>query len=111
VDRSGAGAAGTRRNDLEILLSIFDQANRMNDHHILNLNVEHFPDEYRPIVRRLQQAAADKEVRDAMEVEYDVTEHFRIEERKKDLIIAEKEAALAEKEAAIAALKAHFQTE
>jgi hypothetical protein len=45
---------GRRRNDLEILLSVFDQANRMSDHHILNLNVERFPDEYRPIVRRLQ---------------------------------------------------------
>jgi hypothetical protein len=100
---------GRRRNDLEILLSIFDQANRMNDYHILNLNVERFPDEYRPIVRRLQQAAADREIREAMEIEDDVTEHFRIEERirrikleEKDMIISEKEAALAEKENALA---------
>jgi hypothetical protein len=122
---------GRRRNDLEILLSIFDQANRMSDHHILNLNAERFPDEYRPIIHRLQQAAADREIREAMEVEDDVTEHFRIEERirqikleEKDMIISEKEAALAEKEAALtreraekeallaelAALKANFQT-
>ncbi|MDR0697864.1 MAG: hypothetical protein LBG28_01385 [Tannerella sp.] len=40
---------GRRRNDLEILLSIFDQANRMSDHHILNLNAERFPDEYRTV--------------------------------------------------------------
>jgi hypothetical protein len=64
--------------------------------------VERFPDEYRPIVRRLQQAVADMEVREAMEMEDDVTEHFRIEERKKDMIIAEKEAALAENKAALA---------
>ncbi|MDR0744022.1 MAG: hypothetical protein LBF05_06680 [Tannerella sp.] len=116
---------GRRRNDLEILLSIFDQANRMNDCHILNLNVERFPDEYRPIVRRLQLAAADREIREAMEIEDDVTEHFRIEERirrikleEKDMIIAEKEAALAreraekeEKEAALAEKEAAFARE
>jgi hypothetical protein len=86
---------GRRRNDLEILLSIFDQENRMSDHHILNLNVERFSDEYRPIVRRLQQAIADREVREAMDVEDDVVEHFRTEERIRQNIIAEQEAALA----------------
>jgi hypothetical protein len=77
----------------------------MDDCHILNLKVELFPEEYRPIVRRLQQAAADRDIREAMEVEDDVTGHFRIEERirqikleEKDMIIAEKETALAEKE-------------
>jgi hypothetical protein len=109
---------GRRRNDLEILLSIFDQANRMNDCHILNLNVERFPDEYRPIVRRLQQAAADRDIREAMEIEDDVTGHFRIEERirrikleEKDMIISEKEAALAEKETALAEKEAALARE
>ncbi|MDR2810068.1 MAG: hypothetical protein LBB84_05855 [Tannerellaceae bacterium] len=104
---------GRRRNDLEILLSVFDQANRMDDHHILNLNVERFPDEYRPIVRRLQQAAAERVVRYAMVIEDDITEHFRMEEQirlirleKKDMIIAEKEAAIAEIDAAIVEIDA-----
>jgi hypothetical protein len=78
----------------------------------------------RPIVCRLQQADADKEIRKAMDVEDDVTEHFRIEEQirqikleKKDMIISEKEVEFAceraEKEtllAELAALKAHLQT-
>jgi hypothetical protein len=57
---------GRRRNDLEILISIFDQENRMSDHHIPNLNVERLSDEYRPIVRRLQQAKSVKKTPDAM---------------------------------------------
>jgi hypothetical protein len=82
-------------------------------------------------VRRLQQAAADRDIREAMEIEDDVTGHFRIEERirrikleEKDMIISEKETTLAEKEAALAreraekealldelvALKAYSQT-
>jgi hypothetical protein len=104
---------GRRRNDLEILLSIFDQANRMNDHHILNLREEHFPEEYRPIIRRLQQAAASREVREAMMIEDDILEHLRIEERKAQMEVeqikaerkrerAENEAAIAEKDAVIA---------
>jgi hypothetical protein len=46
-------------------------------------------------VRRLQQAIADREVREAMDVEDDVVEHFRTEERIRQNIIAEQEAALA----------------
>ncbi|MDR1673220.1 MAG: hypothetical protein LBS09_07165 [Bacteroidales bacterium] len=30
---------GCRRNELEILLRIFDQTTRMNDHHILNWKI------------------------------------------------------------------------
>jgi hypothetical protein len=104
---------GRRRNDLEILLSIFDQANRMDDCHILNLKVELFPEEYRPIVRRLQLAVADRDIREAMEMEDDVTEHFRKREEalareraEKEAALAEKESALAEKESALAHVRA-----
>ncbi|MDR1602512.1 MAG: hypothetical protein LBS42_08800 [Tannerella sp.] len=99
---------GRRRNDLEILLSIFDQANRMSDHHILNIREERFPEKYRPIIRRLQQAASDRNVREAMQMEDDILEHFRIEERmtrfqlaEKDAIITEKDAIITEKDAVI----------
>ncbi|MDR2026753.1 MAG: hypothetical protein LBQ01_04240, partial [Prevotellaceae bacterium] len=66
---------GRRSNDLEILLSIFDQANRMNDRRILNIKEEHFPEEYSPIIRRLQQAAANRKIREAMLNEDYVLEH------------------------------------
>jgi hypothetical protein len=97
-----------RSNKVEVLLSIFDQTNRLdNDHHLLNIQEENYPAEYRPIIRRLELAAADKTVRNAMMEEDYVLEHIRMEIMDKDAIIAkeraEKEAAIAEKEAAIAA--------
>jgi hypothetical protein len=66
----------------ESLLSIFDQTNRMEDsHRILNLEEKHFPKEYRPVICRLQQAAAIRKIRRAMETEDYLTGHFRILER------------------------------
>ncbi|MDR1341645.1 MAG: hypothetical protein LBK18_00130, partial [Prevotellaceae bacterium] len=46
-----------RRNDLEMLLSIFDQTNRTQNHHFMKVNEEDFPEAYRPIIRRLRMAA------------------------------------------------------
>jgi uncharacterized protein (DUF3084 family) len=84
----------------------------MNNPHILNINEEHFPEDYRPIIRRLQAAAVDQEVRAAMQLEDDILEHLRIEERmaqikfekiisEQQAVISEKEAALSEKDAAL----------
>jgi hypothetical protein len=96
---------GHRRNELEILLSIFDQTNKMNNPHILNINEKNFPTDCRPIIRRLQAAAVNQEVREAMQLEDDILEHLRIEERmaqiKFEKIISEKDAALSEKDAVI----------
>jgi AraC-like DNA-binding protein len=60
-----------RRDELEILLSIFDQKNRSENHHIMNVKETDFPERFRPIIRRLQAAAQEKEVRDIMNVEDD----------------------------------------
>ncbi len=60
-----------RRDELEMLLSVFDQKNRSENHHIMNVKEADFPERFRPIIRRLQSAAQEKEVRDIMTVEDD----------------------------------------
>jgi hypothetical protein len=90
-----------RRNELEKILGIFDQSNRGEDHHILNVNEEDFPVEYREIIRRLQKAASEPEMRKKMTTEDDIMEQFNDFEElleKKDLEIEEKEKIIEEKE-------------
>lgn len=59
-----------RRNELETLLSVFDQSSVMSsDHHILNVKEEDFPEKHRPIIRRLQKAIQEPEVKKKMELE------------------------------------------
>ena len=60
-----------RRDELEILLSIFDQSNRAENHHIMNVRETDFPERFRPLVRRLQAAAKERELRRVMTVEDD----------------------------------------
>lgn len=71
-----------RRNELEVLLSVFDQSNRTEDHHILNVREEDFPEQYRLIIRRLQQAVELPEIRDNMEAEDTILEEFENQERR-----------------------------
>lgn len=66
----------SRRNEIELLLSIFDQDNRLENHHIMNVKEIEFPEKFRPIFRRLQKAAETKEVRDVMSVEDDFLEEI-----------------------------------
>ncbi|MCL1943711.1 MAG: hypothetical protein FWF54_09235 [Candidatus Azobacteroides sp.] len=104
-----------RRNDLEKLLGIFDQSNRTSDHHILNVSEEDFPEEYRPVIRRLQKASQSEEMKNTMTAEDDYVEAFRINERiianqtkallEKDKALSEKDKALSEKDKEIAELK------
>ncbi len=70
-----------RRNDLEALLSIFDQDNISNDKHLLNVKEEEIPEKYRPILRRLLEAASEKKVRDGMNAEDEVLSELQTLER------------------------------
>jgi DNA repair exonuclease SbcCD ATPase subunit len=81
-----------RRNDLEKLLSIFDQTNRTMNHHMMNVNEEDFPEMYRPIVRRLRMAAESEDIQIEMEMEDDYLKELQDKERK----IAQKEKELAQ---------------
>ncbi len=76
-----------RRNDLEKLLSIFDQSNVTDTNHILNVEDETFPEEYQQIIRRLRKAMEDPQKRGAMDLEDDIVKVERkIEEKDKTII-------------------------
>ena len=99
-----------RRNELEQLLSVFDQSNRTSDNHILNVREEDFPEKFRLIIRRLKGAASDSAVKKQMKEEDEIFKYLRdaarIEANKllkeKDKLLAEKDSALAEKDNALA---------
>ncbi|WPD24163.1 MAG: hypothetical protein SD837_06315 [Candidatus Electrothrix scaldis] len=99
-----------RRNDLEILLSIFDQSQQASDsRHFLNLNEEDYPEEFRIVIRRLLKAAVEEDVCDTMDLEDDILDELESLERtiiKKDQVIkeilAEKDEALEENAKALA---------
>ena len=109
-----------RRNELEQLLSVFDQSNITADWHILNVKEENFPEKFRPIIRRLKSAASNPKVKRQMKAEDEFIRYLRdwlhVEKNKalekskktieeKDKALAEKNKSLAEKDKEIEALK------
>ncbi len=70
-----------RRNDLETLMSIFDQASRSQDHHILNVVPDDFPEKFQSVIRRLQMAYSEQEVVSVMRLEDDVLNELQENER------------------------------
>ncbi len=71
-----------RRNDLEILLSVFDQSKKIeNEHHILNVNETDYPEKYRSIIRKLQEAVQNAEIRKTMELEDGIIDELEDLER------------------------------
>jgi tetratricopeptide (TPR) repeat protein len=81
-----------RRNDLEKLLSIFDQANSTRSHYILNINADDFPEVYRPIIDRLIRATVSEDIQVEMENEDDYYTEIQNRER----LIAEQRKTLGE---------------
>jgi len=77
-----------RRNELEKLLSVFDQSNRTQDEHILNVKEESFPEEYRELIRRLQKAAQEPQIRKVMDIEDEILEELAEKEREKEYELA-----------------------
>ncbi len=94
-----------RRNDLEILLSIFDQSQQTSDsRHFLNLNEEAYPEEFRIVVRRLLKAAVEEDVCETMDLEDDILDELESLERavlKKERVIERKERVIEKKERVI----------
>ncbi|MDR1381331.1 MAG: hypothetical protein LBJ47_07610 [Tannerella sp.] len=68
----------SRRTDLERLLSIFDP----DQSHILSINEDDYPKDYRPISRRLRKAVESEQIQIEMEYENDYLEELQIWERK-----------------------------
>ena len=94
-----------RRNRLEKVLAIFDQALiNSRDHHLLLVDDENQLEECRILVRRLLQAVSDKEVRQRMIVEDEILSEFEERDRQhacREQLLSDKaiEAARREKEA------------
>jgi len=71
-----------RRNDLEILLSIFDQSQQTSDsRHFLNLDEDAYPEEFRIVIRRLLKAAVEEDVCETMDLEDDILDELESLER------------------------------
>jgi len=86
-----------RRNELENMLSIFDQDYITDDKHIMNIDESQFPDEYQPIIRKLREACESRHIREEMQMEDDFINELLM----KDEIIAEQEKTIEEKEKTI----------
>ena len=101
-----------RRNDLERLLSIFDQRLRTEDRHVLELDHAQMPVAYAPVLRRLAAAAADASVAHSMALEDEVVGEWTRMQRDiadRDQAIAERDEALAKRDEAIASQRAEIE--
>jgi hypothetical protein len=104
--------AKNRRNDLEKLLSIFDQSESVDaTHHILNIKEEDYPEKYHALIRRLHSVVLSPEIRKNMEIEDTVLLNFedmqRAVMRERELtMLAERKASAAEQKLAESELKA-----
>jgi predicted RNase H-like HicB family nuclease len=90
-----------RRDELEALLSIFDQDNRQGNHHIMNVKEIDFPEKFRPIIRRLQAAIQKEEMRDIMTIEDDFIAELNDYEHRIAEANTQKEEALQKHEEAL----------
>ncbi|MCL2042379.1 MAG: hypothetical protein FWG84_10155 [Bacteroidales bacterium] len=97
-----------RRNELENLLSIFDQDNITDNKHILSIDESQFPEEYRFIIRKLREAYESKQMREEMRIEDDFfselldlqrsNENLAMELTKKDEQLTKKDEQLTMKD-------------
>jgi hypothetical protein len=100
------------RTDIEAMLQIFDQSRRSSDEHVLDIDEQDLPERYRPLSRRLHHARAEPELAEAMDMEDEILEALRENERYVEKLQqrvekerVEKEQERAEKERLLALLK------
>ena len=85
-----------RRNNLEKLLSVFDQSTMTDSRYILDIDDSDFPEEYKDVVRRLIKAKEDPKKMREMELEDDILNELRKREQAMQKAIARAEAAEAQ---------------
>jgi len=84
--------AHKRRNELEIILSVFDQSNAIDEEqHILSIKEEDFPEKYRQIIRKLHIAIQDSEIKKKMILEDDILDEMEDLERENEELTEENE--------------------
>jgi len=90
------------QSEVEMLLSVFDQSNIAGeDEHILNIDDQAYPKKYRELIRRLQRAIAEPNMRNKMDIEDDIVQDLEDLERqieKKEQEILEKDLKIQEKD-------------
>jgi hypothetical protein len=105
-----------KRTELESILSVFDQRYIADDsRHTLVMNEKEYPKKYHAIIRRLQRAISDPEMKDRMDIEDEIIEDLQTMERdiaekekvikEKDVMINEKDGVIKEKDRVIEELK------
>jgi hypothetical protein len=87
-----------RRTEVEQMLQIFDQGLVIDDKHVLELNETEVPPAYRPLVRRLQLARAEREIAEVMELEDEILEELQEHERAQERLRQRAEQAQAQAE-------------
>ena len=101
-----------RKTATERLLAVFDQHARVvGDEHVLDIDEEAYPEEYRQVVRLLNRAVSEPDIRRTMEVEDEILAELEDMERRianmgktieeKDKVIEENARALEEKNRAL----------
>ena len=101
-----------RKTAGERLLAVFDQHLKVSsDAHILNIDEDAYPEEYRPVIRWLNRAITEPKIRQTMDVEDDILAELEDMERQlagmeraleeKDKALEEKNKALEEKNKAL----------
>ena len=102
-----------RRNDLEKLLSVFDQDLRAADsRHALEVDAAAMPERYAPVLRRLQRAAASPELQHAMLTEDEIVgawERVHREHREQQETLAEQQETIAARDATIESQRAEIE--
>ena len=94
------------KTEIEQMLSIFDQSKKTGNSHILNIKEDDYPEKYREVIRRLQRAIAEPEVRKTMDIEDEILEELQNMEREieiKDKALEAKDKALESKDKALEA--------
>jgi hypothetical protein len=97
--------SSNKQSELEKMLTIFDQSLIISDGHLIRINESDYPEKFRPIIRRLNMASANYEIKQRMEAEDEIIEELQTLEREieeKNEALAEKDNALAEKDNALA---------
>jgi flagellar biosynthesis GTPase FlhF len=89
-----------RRTEVEQMLQIFDQGRIIDDHHVLELREAEVPPIYRPLIRRLQLAYAEREIAEVMELEDEILDELREHERAQEWLRQQAEQAQAQAEQA-----------
>ena len=92
-----------RQSDLLKVLSVFDQDNKANSKHILNIKEDELPKKYQIITRKLEKAISVKKIQDTMTVEDEILDDIKDSERveqelTEDLVISRKKIKEKEKE-------------